>query len=92
MTGVWPCRMHSIAVVRPPKPVAVRQNGIVVRISVDDVPAPMMITLTPVFGFAPLVTGPLSFVSREDMLGSLVSCTLARSGIRDFDGASQLAE
>jgi hypothetical protein len=81
-----------MAAVRPPKPITDRQNGIVMRIGVDDVPAPMMITLIPVFGFATLVIGPLSFVSREDILGSLVSFTLARSGMRDFDGASQLAE
>lgn len=49
----------------------------------------MMMTLMPVFGFAPLVTGPLPLVSREDMLGSLVSSILARSGIRDFDRESR---
>jgi hypothetical protein len=46
-------------------------------------------TLMPVFGLAPLMTGPLPLVSREDMLGSLVSSILARSGIRDFDRASR---
>ena len=56
----------------------------------EDVPAPMMTTLMPVFGFAPLVTGPLSFVSREDILDNFLSSILAWSGIRDFERATRL--
>jgi hypothetical protein len=55
MTGEWPCRTHSMAAVRPPKPVNICGQSI--NVCIEDlgcnVPAPMIMTLMPVFGFSP---------------------------------------
>lgn len=55
-----------------------------------NVPAPMMMTLMPVFGFAPVL--PESLISSEDILGRMISSIFARGVKKLHSQNNQVAQ